>query len=167
MQFKFLITIISAMLAITFFIGGLSIYEVDNFIQQQTENIINVTCEKDASQINDVFGDMEKSVQIMESYVLGLIRNEYDIKNTKRQDEIMEQSNYMFAEVAKNTEDAVAYYMRFAPEISHSTCGFFYSKETREGEFIRYTPTDLALYDKNDTEHVGWYWQPYEAGKPI
>ena len=25
----------------------------------------------------------------------------------------------------------------------------------------------LRIYDKNDTEHVGWFWQPYEAGKPI
>ena len=40
MQFKFLMTVISAMLAITVFIGGLSIYEVDNFVQEQTENLL-------------------------------------------------------------------------------------------------------------------------------
>ena len=33
--------------------------------------------------------------------------------------------------------------------------------------YIRFAPTDLSLYDRNDTEHVGWYWQPYDAGKPI
>ena len=43
-QFKFLMTVISAMLAITLFIGGLSIYEVDKFVQNQTEDFINVTC---------------------------------------------------------------------------------------------------------------------------
>ena len=58
MQFKVLITLLSAILAITMFIGGLSIYEVDQFVQRQTEDYINVTCEKDASQINDIFGDM-------------------------------------------------------------------------------------------------------------
>ena len=42
-QFKFLITVISAMLAITIFIGGLSIYEVDRFVQHQTEDYIHVT----------------------------------------------------------------------------------------------------------------------------
>ena len=167
MQFKFLMTVISAMLAITIFIGGLSIYEVDNFVQLQTENFINVTCERDASQINDVFGDMEKSVHIMESYVYGLIKSETEIKNAKRQIEIMEQSNEMFVDVAKHTDSAVAYYMRFSPEISHGTCGFFYSKVNGKGDFIRFETTDLLLYDKDDTEHVGWYWQPYEAGKPV
>ena len=45
-QFKFLITVISAMLAITVFVGGVSIYEVDNFVQAQTESLIDATCEK-------------------------------------------------------------------------------------------------------------------------
>ena len=166
-QFKFLMTVISAMLAITVFIGGLSIYEVDKFIQLQTEDFINVTCEKDASQINDVFGDMEKAVHIMESYVYDLIQNYEDIVDPQRQIEIVDQSDDMFVDVVKNTDDVVAYYLRFSPEVSHSTCGFFYSKENSESEFTRFETTDLSLYDKYDTEHVGWYWQPYEAGKPI
>ena len=145
----------------------ISIYEVDNFIQLQTEDFVNATCEKEVLQINNDFGDMEKAVHIMESYVYGLIKDGSDIVNPERQNEIMEQSNEMFVDVAKNTDDAVAYYLRFAPEISHSTCGFFCSKENSEGEFIRFETTDLARYDKYDTEHVGWYWQPYEAGKPI
>ena len=55
-QFKFLITVISAMLAITVFVGGVSIYEVDNFVQAQTESLIDATCEKEATQINSIFG---------------------------------------------------------------------------------------------------------------
>ena len=167
MQFKFLITIISAILAITIFIGGLSIYEVDNFIQLQTENFINATCEKEVSQINDIFGDMEKSVHIMESYVYGLIKNGADVINPEKQVEIMAQSNDMFVDVAKHTDGAVAYYLRFDPQISHGTCGFFYSKINGKGDFVRFETTDLSLYDKNDTEHVGWYWQTYESGKPV
>ena len=167
MQFKFLITILSAMLAITMFIGGLSIYELDAFIQAQTADFVDVTCEKDASQINDVFGDMENAVHIMESYVYGLIKDGSDIVNPERQNEIMEQSNEMFVDVVKNTDDAVAYYLRFSPEVSDATCGFFYSKTKGEDDFVPFEVTDIALYDKDDTEHVGWYWQPYDAGKPV
>ena len=109
MQFKFLITIISAMLAITVFIGGLSIYEVDNFVQTQTENLIRITCEKDAAQINDIFGDMEKSVHIMESYVLGFIKSKTDLVDAEKQAEILQRSDQMFVDVANNTDGAVAY----------------------------------------------------------
>ena len=166
-QFKFLITVISAMLAITIFIGGLSIYEVDQFVQHQTEDFIKVTCERDTSQINDVFGDMEKSVHIMESYVLGLINSKADIGDIKKQEDILQRSDEMFVDVANNTDGAVAYYFRFAPELSHNTFGLFYSKVKGKDGFIRFEPTDLSLYSKDDTEHVGWYWQPYEAGKPV
>ena len=166
-QFKVLITLISAMLAITVFIGGLSIYEVDQFVQHQTEDFINVTCEKDASQINDIFGDMEKSVHIMESYVFGLINSKADISNIEKQADILKRSDEMFIDVANNTDGAVAYYFRFAPELSHNTFGLFYSKVKGKDGFIRFEPTDLSLYSKEDTEHVGWYWQPFEAGKPV
>ena len=167
MQFKVLMTVISAMLAITVFIGGLSIYEVDQFVQHHTEDYINVTCEKDASQINDIFGDMEKSVHIMESYVLGFINSKADIEDAKKQAEILERSDEMFVDVANNTDGAVAYYFRFTPELSHNTFGLFYSKVKEKDGFIRFEPTDLSLYSKEDTEHVGWYWQPFEAGKPV
>ena len=155
------------MLAITIFIGGLSIYEVDQFVQRQTEDFVNVTCEKDASQINDIFGDMEKSVHIMESYLLDLIISKSDITNPERQTSILQRSDEMFADVANNTDGAVAYYFRLAPELSHNTFGLFYSKVKGAEGFIRFEPTDISLYDKSDTEHVGWYWQPYEAGKPV
>ena len=125
-QFKFLMTVISAMLAITLFIGGLSIYEVDKFVQNQTEDFINVTCEKDASQINDIFGDMEKSVHIMESYVLDFINSKADIGDTKKQSDILERSDEMFVDVANNTDGAVAYYFRFAPELTRDAVGLFY-----------------------------------------
>ena len=167
MQFKFLITVISAMLAITVFIGGLSIYEVDQFVQHQTEDFINVTCEKDASQINDIFGDMEKSVHIMESYVLDFINSKEDLEDEKKQAEILQRSDEMFVDVANNTDGAVAYYFRFTPELSHNTFGLFYSKVKRQDGFFRFEPTDISIYDKSDTEHVGWYWQPFEAGKPV
>ena len=57
-QFKFLITVISAILAIAVFVGGLSIYEVDRFVRIQTENLIDATCEKETAEINSIFSDM-------------------------------------------------------------------------------------------------------------
>ena len=65
MQFRILATIIFAMFAITVFIGGISIYEVDQYIQEESENFVVVTCENEGAQINDIFDDMEKSVKVM------------------------------------------------------------------------------------------------------
>lgn len=167
LQFRFLITIISAILAVTIFVGGLSLYEVDNYIQKETRNLIEITSENEATKINNTFESMEKSVKLIEHYVLSFFESAEDVENQDKQETTIQFANKMFVNVAKDTNGAIAYYLRFAPEISNSTTGIFYSKVDGGDEYVCFEPTDLSLYDKNDTEHVGWYWQPYEAGKPI
>ena len=166
-QFKYLIIVISAILSIAIFVGGLCIYEIDKQVKQQTEDFVNITCSNEASNINGIFEDIEKSVRIMESYVLSLFEKTDDIKNHDEQNHILQLSGEMFVDVAINTDGAVAYYLRFDPSISDDKTGMFYTKMNGNDEYISLEPTDLSLYDKNDTEHVGWFWLPYEAGKPI
>lgn len=167
LQYRFLTTTITAMLAITIFIGGLSIGEVDRFVELQAENFIHVSCEKEAAQVNAIFSDMEKSVNTMKSYVLDFFSSMEEIENHDTQTVVIADADHMFSDLAKYTPGAVAYYVRFAPEISDHLTGFFYTKSGDGEEYVRFEPTDLSLYDRDDTEHVGWYWQPYEAGKPV
>ena len=169
LRFRFLITIIVAMLAITVFIGGLSLYEVDNYVQTQTKNFVQVTCDNESTKINDSLRNMEKSVKIMESYLIDFFTDSTDIKDRTLQENVIKSADHMFMDVIKHTSTvgAVAYYFRFDPSISDGTSGLFYSKQVGGDEFLQLAPTDITIYKKDDTEHVGWFWQPYEAGKPI
>ena len=167
LYFRFLIVVLSAIFIITIFIGGLSIYEVDNYIQKETSNLVTVTCKNEAIKINNTFENMEKSVRIMENYVLSFFESPSDIYSRDKQNEVVQFADQMFVNVAKDTEGASAYYLRLNPDISDSKAGIFFSKMAGSDEYIRFEPTDISLYDKDDTEHVGWYWQPYEAGRPI
>ena len=117
--------------------------------------------------MNDIFGDMEQSVNIMSGYILDFLDSPEDIRLPEKQTEIILSADRMFADVANYTADAVAYYLRFSPELSDSTAGFFYSKVPGSDQYWTLEATDLSRYDKDDTEHVGWFWQPYEAGKPV
>ena len=165
--FRVLATILSAMLAMAIFIGGVSIYEVDRYIQRDSQDFVAVTCEHESAQINSIFEDMEKSVMIMESYIMDFFTEETKIEDPDFQEMLIGNADRMFIDVAKHTKGAVAYYFRFSPEISTSSAGLFYSKTKESDEYIAVTPTDISLYDKEDTEHVGWFWQPYEAKKPV
>ena len=167
MQFRILTTIIFAMLAITVFIGGISIYEVDQYIQNESENFVAVTCEYEGTQINSIFEDMEKSVMVMESYIMDFFTEETNIEDRDFQEKLISNTDRMFADVAKHARGAVAYYFRFDPVLSTSTTGLFYSKIKESDEYIAFEPTDISLYDKEDTEHVGWFWQPYESRNPV
>lgn len=167
MQFRILTTIILAMLAITVFIGGISIYEVDQYIQNESENFVVVACDNESAQINNIFEDMEKSVMVMESYIMSFFTKGTHAEDQTFQEKLINSTDRMFADVAKHANGAVAYYFRFDPEISNSKAGLFYSKTKGNGEYVALEPTDILLYEKDDTEHVGWFWQPYEAGKPV
>ena len=167
MQFRFLATVIFAIFAITLFVGGLSIYEVDKYVQEQSENFTEVTCENEGTQINSIFSDMEKSVKIMESYIMRFFTSEADILSKDFQKSVVASADEMFVDVANHTSGAVAYYFRLEPSISDSKAGIFYSKLNNSTEYTSLEPTDISLYDKDDVTHVGWFWQPYEAGKPI
>ena len=167
LQFRFLITVLSAILTVAVFVGGFSIYEVDKYIQNETQNLIEVTCKNEAARINHSFENMEKSVRIMQNYVLSFFDSAEDIESSSRQSDALRFADEMFVNVAKDTDGAIAYYLRLSPEISSSTSGVFFSKMNGGDDYVRLEPTDISLYDKEDTEHVGWYWQPYEAKKPV
>ena len=90
--FRFLTTVIVAMFAVTIFIGGLSIYEVDNYIQDQAQEFVNITCFNECSKINDSLSNMEKSVKIMESYLMDFFENETDIEDRAFQEKIIKSA---------------------------------------------------------------------------
>ncbi len=169
MQLRVLATVIFAMFAVAFFIGGISIYEVDKYIQEQAKNFVKVTCENEGSQINDNLLNMEKSVRIMESYLMDFFASAADVENRAVQQEVIKNADQMFVDVAKHTSTsgAVAYYFRLDPTISDGTTGLFYSKLNGSDQFVSLPPTDISVYDKDDTEHVGWFWQPYEMGEAL
>ena len=168
-RFRFLTTVIVAMLAITVFVGGLSIYEVDHYIQNQSEAFVRVTCANEGERINNSLKNMEKSVTIMEGYLMDFFKNGADIEDKDLQKKVIESADEMFVDVVKHTSTAgaVSYYFRLDPTISNSKAGLFYSKIDGSKEFVSFEPTDLSMYDKNDTEHVGWYWEPYEKKEPV
>ena len=153
MQVAFLSIVLSGMFLLALFIGGVSLFEISRFVRSSTKDLITEKCEKESAQINEIFSGMEKSVRIMESYIFDLIENVEDIKSNECQEEIVAQSNKLFAEVAKNTSSTVAYYFRFSPDFSDNE-GLFYSKVKGKTEFVAFEPTDISLYSKDDREHL-------------
>lgn len=166
LQSAFLSIVLTGMFFLALLVGGMSMIESNHFLNNSTKELVTEKCAKEAAQINEIFAGMEKSVRIMESYILDSIALEKDIHSVEVQEKIVSQASNLFAIVARNTTSTVAYYFRFAPEIS-DTLGMFFSKAKGEDTFSEFELTDITLYPKNDREHVGWYWEPYEAGTAI
>ena len=166
-QIQFLAIILLALLLIAVFIGGFSIYEIGEHVRTSAEELIAVKSEQEADAVNHVFGGMEKSVKMMESYVLAILKSEADLIDPEKQAHLIGEADELFSEIAERTDGALAYYMHFAPNVGNGTAGLFYSKEKGAEGFVRLTPTDLSRYSKEDRERVGWFWVPYETGSAV
>jgi hypothetical protein len=158
--------VLLGMFLLALFVGGVGVFEINRFVQSSTKNLIAEKCEKESAQINEIFAGMEKSVRIMESYILSFVTDGEDIRSRKLQDEIVARAHKLFEDVLASTDSTVAYYFRFAPEIAENA-GLFFSKVKGENDFSPFELTDISRYPKDDREHVGWYWEPYEAGTAI
>ena len=167
MQFQLLRITVVAIIFISLLVGGISIFEFDQYIQLSNDDMLNTVCDKEAQKINSMFYGMENSVHVMASYVLDFYDAEADLTDEAKRKQIEEDSALMFVDVAKYTDGAIAYHLRFNPELFGGTAGFYYSKRADNGEFHPYPTTDLDCYDESDTDAVGWFWQPYRAGKAV
>lgn len=66
--------------------------------------------------------------------------------------------------IADNTQGTMSFYIRFNPDFTPPTSGLFYA-DTGKGVIEDLIPTDFSMYDKDDFEHVGWYYIPVNAGR--
>lgn len=137
-------------------------------IMDDTRDIMTLSCEKYADELNNILDDMAKSVTAIEYYATSNIKNDPRVLTnaTKFEDFVMRVSVIAQNE-ADNTNGVMGTYMRFIPEIQGNTAGFFIIRPSGETEFKPTQITDLSKYDKDDTENVGWFYPIIEAGEPL
>ncbi len=121
-----------------------------------------------AAELDDHFNSSEQSVDSICNYALkraeaypGFFIDE--AQRNAYTDDISELSK----SIAENTRGAMSVYMRYDPDTFGPTAGFFYTKDPATGEWHTEEPTDMSLYDKDDVEHVGWYYIPVSEGRPV
>jgi len=67
----------------------------------------------------------------------------------------------MTLSIANRTDGAMSVYFRYNPELTgNGTQGFFWSRNSDNERFAYFEPTDILKYEKNDIEHVGWFYEP-------
>ena len=74
--------------------------------------------------------------------------------------------NFQFTAVG--IDGGISYYLRFIPEIEGAKGGFSMQREEARWEgalspFVEREPIDLALYDTDDIQNVGWFYIPMRS----
>lgn len=162
---KFLTISVSAMLLLAIFLISVSVALVTTISNRDASNLMNQICDSNAEKFNSEIGMIAQTVDILSMTILDDIdamAHLYDSEYAKDYvDRVLENT----IAIANNTPGAKAVYFRLNPKVSGSGMdGFFWSRKSDDEDFTEEEPTDILAYDKDDIEHVGWYYIPIQKG---
>ncbi|MBO4681856.1 MAG: response regulator [Clostridiales bacterium] len=137
-------------------------------LNDDSQNILKSAADYNANIIDDNFRSTEQSVGTVYNYALKRAETYTSFLKDK---EVRDNYTYDVSElgksIAENTRGAMAVYLRYNPDDYGPTAGFWYTINLSDNSWQPSVPTDMSLYDKDDLEHVGWYYIPVATGKPM
>ncbi len=167
-QTRIIIMVSSIILVIVFLLLIISTIRVNSMLDSDSDSIIISLSDYYADIINDSLRSTEQSVNTMYNYALKRAEAYPDfLENDEQRDQYTSDVSELAKSIAENTPGAMSIYFRYNPEDYGSSNGLWYTVNLYDGTWEISVPTDMSLYDKNDIQHVGWYYIPVANGAPM
>ena len=163
-----LITIIVLGIVIaSFLIGGIAVASFRNVINENNQEILLHYCKENSETMNKRFSEIETLVNTLSDYYVEQLDSPDDLKDDTFLASYTEETEKIAYSIVQNNKSIVATYLRFNPEITNPSAGFFISRTVQSSTPVFKEPTDLSKYDSSDVQNVGWYHIPVEKGGPV
>ena len=134
-------------------------------MKSDSRQIMKLLCSEKRKTIDEELLNIEQSVKIIYHFAKEQLRDVDSLTNNEK--ELLEHMNRMeelMNTTAQYTEGVVSVYYRLAPEFVETSNGLWLVKDKND-KFISHEITVISDYDKDDIEHVGWYYIPIENRK--
>lgn len=163
---KIISLVTASTLLLSSLIGILSISMFQKNAKEQAEDNLLLTAKVNAEELDLTLYTIEQSVDSLSQIALTTIADFEKFKTSSAYvTECTEALEAATMTLAQNTKGAMTAYVRYNPEFTEPDSGIFLTKTG--DEFEASVPTDFSMYDPDDMEHVGWYYIPVNAGKPV
>lgn len=163
---KYLVLILCCILVTNLTIAVIGVRNANYILNDDSTTILNLQCTKEANEIDNVLDNISRSVTQISNFAMEQLGDPQELwEDPQKYQDYVEKLREISINTAETTDGAVAAYLRFNQDLSTSTAGFFVVKNSDNEGFVDCAPTDLSLYSKDDIEHVGWYYLPFENGK--
>ena len=130
---------------------------------RQTQLILT---QQKTNELNERFEAVERAVSSLSTQITDAIDVEFMKNDPTYHDAFMESLSIHCADAAKVIGAVEAVYFRLDPEVYGGTAGLFLTADGF-GDYISAEPTDLTAYASDETERVGWFYEPMEYGKSM
>lgn len=166
-QTKIIVLIVMVVILCSGVVGGISVWHLKTISDQNSAQIMNLSCREEGNKIEHIFYSVEQSVKII---ARNGIKNQM-MEKVLRDDYLrviyLEELRPILLAAANSTEGAVAAYYHLNPEVAPSDAGLFYSKTKYNERFTVQQVTDLAKVKPEDQGTANWYYKAVEAGEAV
>lgn len=163
---KILLLVFSCAGLITVATSLVAFQSISNVLNKDIEQKMNYFCQTLALETDQRFLHIEDTV----NNVAALIRNRIDspemLKDQKYRKSAVADIDSFFRAIALNTVGIVSFYASFDPDLIDGIDGFLYTMN-QKGLLAQVPLTDIRKYQKDDIEHVGWFYIPVRHGRGL
>ncbi|MCH5251630.1 MAG: methyl-accepting chemotaxis protein [Lachnospiraceae bacterium] len=167
LRIRILLVVVGCALLASSISGFISLYNSAKVADNDAYERLSNTCQNYGKDIDEILLRIEVSVNTLADMTVNTIQ---DLKQFQTSRSYVNQCTDKLKSIAlgcaNNTDGALTYYVRYNPDFTEATSGIFASRESNDSKFQQLTPTDFSSYEKDDLEHVGWYYIPVNNGKP-
>lgn len=118
-------------------------------------------------ELNGWIACIEQSVDTLSDYVVNEMDFDAFFRDKTYADKFTGQIQSILGDFAVHTDGAITAYIRYNPEYSNPTSGYFLMRNSLAEDFYEVEPTDFSMYEPTDYAHVGWYYLPVENKAPL
>lgn len=166
-QQKVILLTTVAIVMVAIVVGTSAVYNLMQVGEYDSTQILNLTCDKEAAMINRSLYDAEEAVSILADYTQErLFSIEKLAGDEAYRDSFTVQLGNIFANIAANVPDAIAYYVVYNPAIIESGDGLYSVRSKDTGQFVEEDAINISESEKEAHESIGWWYEVIEAGEP-
>lgn len=165
---KISITAMACSIISSLAVGVLSMTISSGYMKKDAASIMQEECLRTSSDINSYLSRVEQSVDTLSDIALSTLDDFTQFQTSA--DYVTEYTEKLIqpiTSVAENTDGAISAYIRYNPDFTDPTSGFFLLRNGTDEPFQSVIPTDFSVYEKTDLAHVGWYYTPVNNGAPM
>lgn len=166
-QTKIIVLIMMVVMLCSIVIGGIGVLHLESLSDQNSAQIMNLSCREEGKKLGQTFHSIEQSVKIIAQNSISKQGMEKVLKSDTLRGILIEDLRPIVLASAKSTDGAVAVYVHFNPEIAPADSGIFYSKTLVKESFYEQPVTDLSKVRPEEMDTMDWYYKPLEVGEAV
>lgn len=166
-QSKIIVLIMMVVMFCSVVVGGIGVRHLRLISNQNSAQIMNLSCSEEGKRIGHTFHSIEQSVKIIAQNSITQQGMDKVLKSNTMRELLIEKLRPIILAAANSTEGAVAVYVHFNPEIAPPDSGLFYSKTIIQESFYEQQVTDLSKVKPEDLDAMDWYYKPVEAKEAV